>query len=56
MVIEVFQMETRGASHCELAIYNKKYLNAKRKIMEIQIFHHAKTQFSKKILQDVITP
>jgi hypothetical protein len=25
-----------------LALYIKKYLNAKEKIMEIQIFHHAK--------------
>jgi hypothetical protein len=34
--------KTRGMSHNGLAIYIKKYLNAKRKIMETQIFHHAK--------------
>jgi hypothetical protein len=39
----------------------KKFLNVKRRIMETQIFHHAKIYFSKnplketKILQDVIT-
>jgi hypothetical protein len=31
-----------GMSHSGLAIYTKKYLKAKRKIMETQIFHHAK--------------
>jgi hypothetical protein len=31
-----------GVSHCGLAIYIKKYLNAKRIIMETHIFHHAK--------------
>jgi len=31
-----------GVSHCGLAIYIKKYLKAKRRITEIQIFHHAK--------------
>jgi hypothetical protein len=33
---------TRVVSHCGLAIYIKKYLNAKRRIMETHIFHHAK--------------
>jgi hypothetical protein len=33
---------TRGVSQCGLAIYIKKYLKAKRRIMETQIFHHAK--------------
>jgi hypothetical protein len=36
---------TRGVSHnkgCGFAIYIKKYLKAKRRIMETQIFHHAK--------------
>jgi hypothetical protein len=34
---------TRGVSHCGLAIYiKKKYLKAKRRILETQIFHHAK--------------
>jgi hypothetical protein len=32
---------TRGVSHCGLAIYIKKYPNAKRRITETQIFHHA---------------
>jgi hypothetical protein len=31
-----------GVSHFGLAIYIKKYLNAKRRIMETHIFHHAK--------------
>jgi hypothetical protein len=35
--------KTRGVSHYGLAIYNKKkYLKGKRRIMKIQIFHHAK--------------
>jgi hypothetical protein len=35
---------TRGlcVTLCGLAIYIKKYLKGKRRIMEIQIFHHAK--------------
>jgi hypothetical protein len=33
---------TRGVSHCGLAIYIKKYLRAKRRIMKIQIFHDAR--------------
>ncbi len=33
---------TRCVPHSGLAIYVKKYLKAKRKIMETQIFHHAK--------------
>jgi hypothetical protein len=40
-----------GVSHCGLAIYIKKYLKAKRRIMETQIFHHAKNNFQK-ILQN----
>jgi hypothetical protein len=32
---------TRGLSHCDLAIYIKKYLKANG-IMEIETFHHAK--------------
>jgi hypothetical protein len=39
---------TRGVSHCGPAIYIRKYLKAKRRIMKIQIFHHAKTKSSKK--------
>jgi hypothetical protein len=44
-----------------LPIYIKKYLNAKEKFMETQIFHHAKTYSSKnplketKVLQDITT-
>jgi hypothetical protein len=34
---------TRGLSHHSLAIYIKRCLKAKRRIMEIQIFHHAIT-------------
>jgi hypothetical protein len=33
---------TRDVSHYGLAIYIKKYLKAKRRIMETQIFHNAK--------------
>jgi hypothetical protein len=32
---------TRGVSHFDFAIYIKKYLKEKRRIMETQIFHHA---------------
>jgi hypothetical protein len=48
-------------SRCGLAIYIKMYLQAKRTIMETQIFYHAKIKSSKnplketKILQDIIT-
>jgi hypothetical protein len=35
-------------SHCGLAIYIKKYLKAKGRIRETQIFHHAKTKSFKK--------
>jgi hypothetical protein len=38
---------TRGVSHCGLAVYIKKVSSGKRRIMEIQIFHHAKIQSSK---------
>jgi hypothetical protein len=45
-----------------LPIYIKKYLKAKEKFMETQIFHHAKNIIFKKnplketkILQDIIT-
>jgi hypothetical protein len=34
--------KTRGLSQCGLAIYMKKYLKAKERIMETQIFHDAK--------------
>jgi hypothetical protein len=57
----ITKIETRGVSNCGLAIYIKKYLKEKRRIMETQIFHHAKLyQSSKnplketKSLQDII--
>jgi len=34
--------ETRGVSHCGLAIDIKKYLKAKEELLETQMFHHAK--------------
>jgi len=56
--IPVFR--TRGVSQCGLAIYTKKYLKAKRRIMETQIFHHAKniifkrsSKKNQKILQNI---
>jgi hypothetical protein len=33
--------KTRDVSHCGLAVYIKKYLKAKKRIMKTQIFHHA---------------
>jgi hypothetical protein len=48
-------------SHYGLAIYIENHYKAKEKIMETQIFHHAKILSSKnplketKILQDIIT-
>jgi hypothetical protein len=38
----------RGVLHYFLAIYMKKYLKAKRRIMDTPIFHHGKIEFSKK--------
>jgi hypothetical protein len=38
----IFSYKTRGMSHCGLAICIKKYLMAKKRVMETQIFHHAK--------------
>jgi hypothetical protein len=40
----LIHIKTRGASHCPLTIYIKKHLKGKRRIMEIQIFHHANLQ------------
>jgi hypothetical protein len=35
--------KTRGASHCGLAIYIKKYLKAKEELWKLKYpFHHAK--------------
>jgi len=52
---------SRDVSHYDLAIYIEKYCKGKERIMETQIFHHAKILSSKnplketKILQDIIT-
>jgi hypothetical protein len=43
-------LKTRGVSHCGLASYIKTYLNAKKRIMETQIFHHAKNNLPKHLL------
>jgi hypothetical protein len=40
-------METRGVSHCELAIYNKKYLNAKEELWKFKYFTMQKHNFQK---------
>ncbi len=40
--------KTRGVSHCGLAICIKKVPKGKRRIMETQIFHHAKIYSSSK--------
>jgi hypothetical protein len=34
--------QTRGVSHCGLAVYIKWYLKAKEEFLETQIFHHTK--------------
>jgi len=39
-------------SHCGLAIYIKMYLQAKRTIMEMKIFYHAKIKSSKNPLKE----
>ncbi len=54
-------METRGVSHHELAIYNKKYLRAKEELWKFKYLTRQKHNLQKnplketKILQDVIT-
>ncbi len=40
----------RGVSHRGLAIYIKNILRQKKRIIEIQIFHHAKNIIFKKVL------
>ncbi len=42
LVLRPCQSWTRGVSRCGLAVCIKKYLQGKRRIMEIQIFQHAK--------------
>jgi hypothetical protein len=60
IVFQIPIIKSRGVSHGGLAIYIKKHLNAKRRIIEAQIFHHAKIKSSKyplretKILQDIL--
>jgi hypothetical protein len=44
-------VKKRGVSYCGLAIYMKKDLKAKRRIMETQIFHNAKNVTFKKSLK-----
>jgi hypothetical protein len=39
---EIEREKPRGVSHHGLAIYMKKYLQAKEEVMKTQIFHHAK--------------
>jgi hypothetical protein len=39
---EYTRVKQGGVSHCGLAIYIKKYLKGKRRIIKTQIFHHAK--------------
>ncbi len=53
--------KTRGASHCGLAIYIKKYLKAKEELRKLKYFTMQKYNLPKnplkqtKILQDIIT-
>jgi hypothetical protein len=49
--VALFYISTKGVSHCGLAFYIKKYLEGKRRIMEIQIFSPCKNiTFTKQIL------
>jgi hypothetical protein len=41
-----------GVSHCGLAILHLKVSQGKRRIMETQIFHHAKIYSSKNPLKE----
>jgi hypothetical protein len=53
--------KTRGASHCSLAIYIKKYLKAKEEVWKLIYFTMQKYNIKKnplkeiKIFQDIIT-
>jgi hypothetical protein len=40
--VSLWAEPTKGVSYCGLAIYIKKYLKAKKRIMKTQIFHHTK--------------
>jgi hypothetical protein len=48
--------ETRGVSHCGLAIYIKTYLNAKERFIETEIFHRSKIYSSKNPLKETKNP
>jgi hypothetical protein len=54
-------MKTRGVSHCDLAIYIKKYLKAKEELWKFKCFSIEKYNLQKnplketEILQDIIT-
>jgi hypothetical protein len=37
-----YESKTRAVSHCGLAIYIKKYLEAKEELWKFKYFHHAK--------------
>jgi hypothetical protein len=47
--------KTRGVSHCDLAIYIKKYLKAKEGLWKLKYFTTQKYNLSKIVLQDIIT-
>jgi len=42
----IIETKTRGVSHCGLAIYIKKYLKAKRRIMKTQIFYFTMQEYN----------
>jgi hypothetical protein len=54
-------MQTRGVSHCGLAIFVKEYLKAKEELRKLKYFTMQKYNVQKnplketKILQDIIT-
>jgi hypothetical protein len=61
MELNFFTKQTRGVSHCGLAIYIKKYLKAKEELWKLKYFTMQKHNLQKnplrktKILQDIIT-
>jgi hypothetical protein len=42
--------DTRGVAHCGLAIYIKKYLKAKEKLLKFKYFTPCKNKIFKEIL------
>jgi hypothetical protein len=44
---------TRGASHCGLAIYSKKYLNAKEELWKFKYFTMQKCNLQKNPLKEI---